>query len=70
MCSIGGVTIIGMGRESLQFVGVACAAMLVLAWTIGFIMGASRGNQTGFPHLDACISYLRIHVFNRKAAME
>jgi hypothetical protein len=46
------------------------AAVVGLAWVAGFILGACGCEQTGFPHLDAMISYLRVHLFNRKAAVE
>jgi hypothetical protein len=46
------------------------AALIGLAWGAGFIIGTCWSEQTGIPHLDAVTSYLRVHLFNRKAALE
>ena len=70
VCSVGPITIIGVSEEMAQVVILLSAAMLLLAWMAGFLVGACRCEQTGIPHLDATISYLRLHVFNRKAATE
>ena len=68
-CAVAGVLIVGISRRAAVWIGLVLVCGIAFVWVAGVLYGSTRCG-TGFEHVDALVSYVRLHVIHRRAALE